>query len=149
MARGLIAWDFLDRSFPWSESDANPLLASSQIGIKPSGAGFLNGAGGGGNHTFENQKGGGLIHSLGAAGPVAARTGNLRAPGDLARVFASESIWTGSPRPGAWIPCNSGCVTSPAINGSTESSCRRKNPAGPTGRRAHSFPGTDGRREEA
>jgi CO/xanthine dehydrogenase Mo-binding subunit len=88
----VIAWDFLDRSFPWSESDANPLLASSQIGIKPSGAGFLNGAGGGGQiYTFENQKV--LVANIPwvQQGQWPLRTSNLRAPGDLARVFASES----------------------------------------------------------
>src|SRR5215472_677610 len=53
----IIAWDFMDRSFPWSESEANPLLASAQVGMKPTGPGFLNGAGGGGQiYTFENQK---------------------------------------------------------------------------------------------
>jgi CO/xanthine dehydrogenase Mo-binding subunit len=88
----VIAWDFMDRSFPWSESDANPLLASSQIGIKPSGAGFLNGAGGGGQiYTFENQKV--LVANIPwvQQGQWPLRTSNLRAPGDLARVFASES----------------------------------------------------------
>jgi CO/xanthine dehydrogenase Mo-binding subunit len=88
----VIAWDFLDRSFPWSESDANPLLASSQIGFKPTGPGFLNGAGGGGQiYSFENQKV--LVANIPwvQQGQWPLRTSNLRAPGDLARVFASES----------------------------------------------------------
>ena len=86
------AWDFMDRSFPWSESEANPLLASSQIGIKPSGAGFLNGAGGGGQiYTFENQKVMAANIPWVQQGQWPLRTSNLRAPGDLARVFASES----------------------------------------------------------
>src|SRR5580704_654379 len=88
----VVAWDFLDRSFPWSESDANPLLASSQIGIKPSGAGFLNGAGGGGQiYTFANQKVLAANIPWVQQGQWPLRTSNLRAPGDLARVFASES----------------------------------------------------------
>ncbi len=88
----VIAWDFMDRSFPWSESDANPLLASSQIGLKPSGAGFLNGAGGGGQiYTFENQKVLAADIPWVQQGQWPLRTSNLRAPGDLARVFASES----------------------------------------------------------
>jgi nicotinate dehydrogenase subunit B len=88
----VIAWDFMDRSFPWSESDANPLLASSQIGLKPSGAGFLNGAGGGGQiYTFENQKVLAANIPWVQQGQWPLRTSNLRAPGDLARVFASES----------------------------------------------------------
>jgi CO/xanthine dehydrogenase Mo-binding subunit len=88
----VIAWDFLDRSFPWSESDANPLLASSQIGLKPSGAGFLNGTGGGGQiYTFANQKVLAASIPWVQQGQWPLRTSNLRAPGDLARVFASES----------------------------------------------------------
>jgi CO/xanthine dehydrogenase Mo-binding subunit len=87
------AWDFMDRSFPWTESQGNPLLASKQAGLKPSGQGNLNGAGGGGDiYAFENQK-------VVAAGipwmqpdPTPLRTSNLRAPGELARCFASESF---------------------------------------------------------
>jgi nicotinate dehydrogenase subunit B len=88
----VIAWDFMDRSFPWSESDANPMLASSQIGMKPAGAGFLNGAGGGGQiYTFENQKVLAADIPWVQQGQWPLRTSNLRAPGDLGRVFASES----------------------------------------------------------
>ena len=86
------AWDFNDRSQPWSESENNPLLASSQLGMKPTGPGFLNGAGGGGQiYTFEHQK---VVTSdipWVQQGQWPLRTSNLRAPGDLARVFASES----------------------------------------------------------
>jgi nicotinate dehydrogenase subunit B len=86
------AWDFMDRSLPWSESEANPLLASTQIGLKPSGLGFLNGAGGGGQiYTFENQKVLAANIPWVQQGQWPLRTSNLRAPGDLARVFASES----------------------------------------------------------
>ncbi len=88
----VVAWDFLDRSFPWSESEGNPLLASSQIGMKPTGPGFLNGAGGGGQiYTFENQKVVASDIPWVQQGQWPLRTSNLRAPGDLARVFASES----------------------------------------------------------
>jgi nicotinate dehydrogenase subunit B len=86
------AWDLLDRSLPWSESEANPMLASSQIGLKPSGPGFLNGAGGGGQiYTFENQKVVASNIPWVQQGQWPLRTSNLRAPGDLVRVFASES----------------------------------------------------------
>ncbi len=88
----VIAWDFMDRSLPWSESEANPMLASSQIGLKPGGPGFLNGAGGGGQiYTFENQKVVASDIPWVQQGQWPLRTSNLRAPGDLARVFASES----------------------------------------------------------
>src|ERR1700676_3964525 len=88
----VIAWDFMDRSLPWSESEGNPLLASTQIGLKPTGPGFLNGAGGGGQiYTFENQKVLAANIPWVQQGQWPLRTSNLRAPGDLARVFASES----------------------------------------------------------
>ena len=88
----VVAWDFMDRSFPWSESEGNPLLASAQIGMKPTSQGFLNGnAGGGQIYTFENQKVLTADIPWVQQGQWPLRTSNLRAPGDLARVFASES----------------------------------------------------------
>ena len=89
----VIAWDYMDRSFPWTASEGNPLLASSQIGLKPNTPGFLNGAGGGGQiYTFENQKVLAADIPWVQQGDWPLRTSNLRAPGDLARVFASESM---------------------------------------------------------
>ena len=89
----VIAWDFMDRSFPWTASEGNPLLASSQIGLTPTTPGFLNGAGGGGQiYTFENQKVLAANIPWVQKGDWPLRTSNLRAPGDLARVFASESM---------------------------------------------------------
>ena len=88
----VVAWDFMDRSFPWTASEGNPLLASSQIGLQPTTPGFLNGAGGGGQiYTFENQKVLAANIPWVQKGDWPLRTSNLRAPGDLARVFASES----------------------------------------------------------
>ena len=89
----VIAWDYMDRSFPWTASEGNPLLASSQIGLKPTTPGFLNGASGGGQiYTFENQKVLAADIPWLQQGDWPLRTSNLRAPGDLARVFASESF---------------------------------------------------------
>ncbi len=60
--------------------------------MKPTGPGFLNGAGGGGQiYTFENQKVLAADIPWVQQGQWPLRTSNLRAPGDLARVFASES----------------------------------------------------------
>jgi nicotinate dehydrogenase subunit B len=89
----IIAWDFLDRSFPWTEAQGMPLLASRQIGLKPTAQGNSNGTGGGGDiYEFENQK----IVAAGIpwvhADPTPLRTSNLRAPGELARCFVSESF---------------------------------------------------------
>jgi nicotinate dehydrogenase subunit B len=87
----LIAWDYMGRSFPWTATEGNALLASNQTGLRATNPGFLNGASGGGQiYTFENQK------AVAASIPWVQedewplRTSNLRAPGDLARVFASE-----------------------------------------------------------
>jgi nicotinate dehydrogenase subunit B len=86
------AWDFLDRSFPWSE-EGNPLLASRQTGLKPNSVGFGNGAGAGGEiYTFDNQKVAAALIPWVWEDPMPLRTGNLRAPGEPARSFASETI---------------------------------------------------------
>jgi nicotinate dehydrogenase subunit B len=93
-AQGKItAWDYMDRSFPWTESQGMPLLASRQVGLKPTAQGNSNGTGGGGDiYDFENQKivasGIPWVHPE----PTPLRTSNLRAPGELARCFASEAF---------------------------------------------------------
>lgn len=92
------AWDFMDRYFPYTAAPGMPLLASMQAGLKSSGPGFPgNGydygtTAGGDLYAFENQR---------VACPVIPwvqnelsplRTCNLRAPGAVARAFASESF---------------------------------------------------------
>ncbi len=37
----LDSWDYMDRRLPWTESEAKPLLATTQIGMKPTAPGFL------------------------------------------------------------------------------------------------------------
>jgi CO/xanthine dehydrogenase Mo-binding subunit len=87
----IAAWDFVDRSFPWTEN-GNPLLAARQTGKAPTNMGLGNGTGGGGQiYPFENQK---VVSSTIPwvwPDPMPLRTSNLRAPGDVARCFASES----------------------------------------------------------
>ena len=89
----IVAWDYLERGFPWSESAGNPLLAARQIGMKSISPGQSNGTAGGGDaYEFENQR---IIAALipwSQDPPTPLRTSNLRAPGDLARTFASESL---------------------------------------------------------
>ena len=91
-AGNIVAWDYMDRSFPWSEL-GNPLLAARQIGMKSVFPGASNGTAGGGEaYEFENQR---IIAALipwSQDTPTPLRTSNLRAPGDLARTFASESL---------------------------------------------------------
>jgi nicotinate dehydrogenase subunit B len=89
----ITAWDYMDRSFPWTASQGIPLLASRQIGMKPRGQGFLNGTGGGGDiYEFENQKIVAAAIPWVHQDPTPLRTSNLRAPGELARTFATESF---------------------------------------------------------
>jgi CO/xanthine dehydrogenase Mo-binding subunit len=94
----ITAWDFTDRYFPYTAGPGIPLLASTQIGLTPNSPGFPgNGyeygtTGGGDVYAFENQR----INCpvipwiQNAMSPL--RTCNLRAPGAVARTFASESF---------------------------------------------------------
>jgi CO/xanthine dehydrogenase Mo-binding subunit len=91
----IIAWDYLDRSFPWTESTGIPLVTSRQVGVKlPANLqGAPNGTGGGGDvYSFENSKIIAAQIPWLQPDPTPLRTCPLRAPGDLARVFASESF---------------------------------------------------------
>ncbi len=89
----VIAWDFEDRSLPWTTGDRIPLLASRQVGMEPSAEGHTNGTGGGGQvYDFENQRVRSEEIPWVHKNPTPLRTGNLRAPGDVARCFASESF---------------------------------------------------------
>ena len=87
----VVAWDFFDRSFPWTEATGIPLVTSRQIGLKAQGQGFPNGTGGGGEtYAFDNQR---IVASAipwVQPDPTPLRTSPLRAPGDLARMFACE-----------------------------------------------------------
>ena len=89
----VVAWDFFDRSFPWTEANGVPLVTSRQLGLKPSAQGASNGVGGGGDtYIFDNQR---IVASAIPwlqPDPTPLRTSPLRAPGDLARMFASESF---------------------------------------------------------
>ena len=89
----LIAWDFADYSQPWTASGSTPLLASLQVGLTPNNPGGSNGTQSGGEfYAIANQ----LIvcnHiNWHFPEPIPLRTSNLRAPGDIARCFASEGF---------------------------------------------------------
>lgn len=87
------AWDYLDRSFPWTESQGTPQLAERQIGIAPTDAGNPNGAGGAGEiYDFENMKVESKTIPWMFAEPMPLRTASLRSPGEPPRVFATESF---------------------------------------------------------
>jgi CO/xanthine dehydrogenase Mo-binding subunit len=87
----IIAWDFTDRSFPRTAAEGWPLLASRQIGLKPKGQGTPNGSQGGGEvYAFENRKIVSALIPWMRPDETPLRTSNLRAPGQVARCFASE-----------------------------------------------------------
>ena len=87
------AWDYLDRSFPWTESQGTPQLAERQIGITPTNDGNPNGAGGAGDiYGFENMKIESKTIPWMFAEPMPLRTASLRSPGEPPRVFATESF---------------------------------------------------------
>jgi len=91
----IIAWDFADRGFPLTAASGRGLrlLASRQIGMKPTADGNSNGTQGGGEmYTFENQKCAAPLIPWVQADETPLRTGYLRAPGDIGRCFASESF---------------------------------------------------------
>ena len=89
----LLAWDFVDYGQPWTASGGTPLLASLQIGIQPTNPGFPNGTQSSGEiYGVPNQRIVAHLVNWHFPEPIPLRTSNLRAPGDVARCFASESL---------------------------------------------------------
>jgi len=89
----IIAWEFTDYSFPWTVASATTLLASEQIGIKSKSPGQGNGNQGSGEiYAFENIKVVAEQIPWMQSEPFPLRTSNLRAPGQLSRSFASETL---------------------------------------------------------
>jgi CO/xanthine dehydrogenase Mo-binding subunit len=89
----IIAWEFTDHSFPWTVSATTTLLASEQIGVKSKTPGSGNGNQGGGEiYGFENSKVSAEQIPWLQPEPFPLRTSNLRAPGQLSRCFASETL---------------------------------------------------------
>jgi nicotinate dehydrogenase subunit B len=90
----LVAWDFVDYSQPWTASGVTPLLASLQVGMRPNNPGGPNGTQGAGEiYAIPNQKIVAEHIPWHFPEPIPLRTSNLRAPGDLARCFAAESLF--------------------------------------------------------
>ncbi len=89
----IIAWDFTDYSLPWTVAATMTLLASEQIGLKAKAQGQGNGNQGGGEiYAFENNRIVAEEIPWLKPEPSPLRTSNLRAPGQLARCFASETL---------------------------------------------------------
>jgi CO/xanthine dehydrogenase Mo-binding subunit len=93
--RKIIAWDFMDRTFPLTAITFPGafLLASRQIGMKPTVPGNPNGTQGAGEiYAFENQECVSALIPWTHPDETPLRTNYLRSPGDLARCFASEGF---------------------------------------------------------
>ncbi len=89
----LIAWDFLDLSLPRTEAEGTPMLASLEVGIKPSAPDSGNGSQSAGEiYAVANQRIVANLINWRFAEPIPLRTSQLRAPGDPARCFATESL---------------------------------------------------------
>jgi CO/xanthine dehydrogenase Mo-binding subunit len=89
----IVAWEFTDYSFPWTVASGTTLLASEQIGIKSKIPGQGNGNQGGGEiYAFENLRIAAEQIPWMQSEPFPLRTSNLRAPGQLSRTFASETL---------------------------------------------------------
>ena len=89
----LVAWDFVDASFPRTEADGTPMLASFQLGIKPTNPDSANGSQSAGEiYAVDNQRIVANLINWRFAEPIPLRTSQLRAPGDVARCFATESL---------------------------------------------------------
>jgi CO/xanthine dehydrogenase Mo-binding subunit len=87
------AWDYMDRTFPWTDAMRGPLLASRQVGLKPTGPAMLNGATAAGEiYQFDHQKVVAANLPWQLEGPIPLRTSNLRSPGQPGRCFASEGF---------------------------------------------------------
>jgi len=89
----LVAWDFVDLSFPRTEADGTPMLASFQLGIKPTSPDSANGSQSAGEiYAVDSQRIVANLINWRFAEPIPLRTSQLRAPGDVARCFATESL---------------------------------------------------------
>jgi CO/xanthine dehydrogenase Mo-binding subunit len=86
----ITAWDYVERTVPWTDARLSPMLASRQVGIKPDEHGFVIGGTDGTSYTFANRKA--MLASIPwMMAPNPLRTANLRAPYGQARCFACES----------------------------------------------------------
>ena len=84
------AWDYVERTLPWTDARLSPMLASRQTGIRPDEHGFAIGGRDGTPYVFENRKATAFLIPW-MVNPNPLRTGNLRAPYAQGRCFACES----------------------------------------------------------
>ncbi len=96
----ITAWEFADRSIPWTAGPGLPNLAARQIGILPigpgstgTGSGVVPGVSSGGDlYAFQNRRINAPVVPWIQNLMTPLRTNNLRAPGSAARCFGSETF---------------------------------------------------------
>ncbi|MBZ5659711.1 MAG: molybdopterin-dependent oxidoreductase [Acidobacteriia bacterium] len=91
----ITAWDFIGRTFPWTEAQGTPQLGERQIGQKSTAPLPGNPVGGGAIeqiYDFDSQKVVGSYVDWPQDEPTPLRTNPLRSPGEPAGFFASESF---------------------------------------------------------
>ena len=86
----VVAWQYDERTLPWTDARLSPMLASRQTGIKPDVNGIFLGGNDGAPYNFDNRKA--AVSGIPwVMTPNPLRTCNLRAPYSQARCFATES----------------------------------------------------------
>ena len=91
----ITAWEFIGRTFPWTEAQGTPQLGERQIGQKSTAPLPGNPVGGGAIeqiYDFESQRVVGSYVDWPQDEPTPLRTNPLRSPGEPAGFFASESF---------------------------------------------------------
>lgn len=87
----IVAWDYVDRSLPWTDC-RTALLAARQVGIKPGPPPGNLQTSAGEIYQVENQKILAQCIEWQKGGPIPLRTSNLRSPGSPGRCLASEGF---------------------------------------------------------
>lgn len=87
----IVAWDYVDRSLPWTDC-RTALLAARQVGIKPGSPPGNLSSSAGEIYQVENQKIVAQCLEWQKGGPIPLRTSNLRSPGSPGRCFATEGL---------------------------------------------------------
>ena len=91
MTRGEVAaWDYAERTLPWTDARLSPMLASRQTGISPTSGDSPSAAVTAPPYEFEHRKSTAFMIPW-MVNPNPLRTGNLRAPYAQGRCFACES----------------------------------------------------------
>jgi nicotinate dehydrogenase subunit B len=89
----IIGWEYISRTFPWTEAQGTPQLGERQIGQKSTAAlpGNPVGSGAGSQtYDFENQHVVGMYMPWPQDDPTPLRTNPLRSPGEPGGIFAGE-----------------------------------------------------------